>query len=187
VGIKVTHGGNKKMPLFSPVNPSRPFGMSKTPFNPSTGKFLPLGPAADETILVFTVQSEEDDYLVCVDSNAGIVNISKPYILQRSTFDGETVDDVSYIYSDAYTRLASEEGEDDVLQVVIPGYFEGERILAYNSQDLNAAGRTWQAYDFGTLLYEATGDEVAQQVAGHIINQDGSLYGDEAMYDTVAE
>jgi len=51
MGIRVTHGANgnrptKPMPRSAPV---KPFGMPITPFNPVTGKYLPLGPVEATT------------------------------------------------------------------------------------------------------------------------------------------
>jgi hypothetical protein len=138
------------------VNPSRPFGMPKTPFNPETGAYLPLGPAAAPLAKTFTVVSEENDYLVCRDSNANIIAVAKPYTLRLSTFHGVTVGGVSYVYSDANKRVASADGEDDETQEITPSYFAGEQILAMSHntgvlaglsaiewEDINTAGRAW--------------------------------------------
>lgn len=157
MGINITHGG-KGQAGSTPVprtKPSRPFRLPKTPFDPQTGKYLPL---VDDTniIEVFTVVEEYNDYLSCTNVGGGVVNVAKPYMLRRSSFDGKTVDGVSYSYTAANARTASADGEDDESQVITPDYFEDEKIIAVrhstgvygaNSEikweDLNTAGRCW--------------------------------------------
>jgi hypothetical protein len=145
-----------------PVRPGRPFGMPATPFNPATGTYLPLSTDAQGTggtalaIEIMTVSSEENDYLICVDSSDQEVYVAKPFTLRRTPYDGVTWGDVSYVYSAANTRVASAAGETDETQKITPSYEADETIVAVAHdtgvltsfgeiawEDLNTAGRAW--------------------------------------------
>jgi len=133
--------------------------MPVTPFDPSTGKYIGMesAPGKEAKITLATINSQEDDYLKCYfNSNYQEVYVAKPRALRRSLFDGLTVDGVSYVYSNAYTRVASADGEDDETQLITPSYYDGEQIIIFHHDtgltvtlglivwgDLNTAARAW--------------------------------------------
>lgn len=112
----------------------------------------------------------QNDYLECflynaVDDSYGedAVYVAKPFMLQRTPFDGETISypngqDIEYSYSEDHKRTA-DDGSSDETQVVIPYYYANEIILAVRNVsggtgitvgdvmvqwvDLNTAGRFW--------------------------------------------
>jgi len=147
------------------------------PFNPLTGKYEPL---ADEAsvgrIAFFTLVEEFDDYLVCegFDPLAGeqiTAAVAKPFLLQRSPFDGKSVDFnglvVNYVYSEAGVRQASGQVSGTYVaetQAITPDYFVGDTVSVARVQigqgndstgytdadglpiewaDLNVGARTW--------------------------------------------
>ncbi len=146
------------MPLYPPSERLRPFGLRKTPFNPITGKFFPMGD--DRVIGVFELIEEEASTLLCLDTRIGReVRISKPYMFRRDIFNGETVNEVSYSFTGNNSRTASKDGEEDEAQVITPDYLTGETIIAVRREvnvtltdgtlykcrweDINIAGRCW--------------------------------------------
>ena len=62
----------------------------------------------------------------------------KPYYLRRSTFDGKTVDGLTYTYSDAQTREVTD-GDTTETQTVLPLYKVGDEILVILTDDLTMA------------------------------------------------
>ena len=141
----------------------KPFGMLETPFNPLSGKRLKLGDVDGDIAVmdVLVVGSDSNDFgdiILCrktgADDDSQRIEVYKPYMLRRSPFDGQTVDEIEYVYSDNYSRTAEGEeggeyegeGED---QFVVPPYLIGEQIIAVKFQfswvDLNNAGRCWAA------------------------------------------
>lgn len=70
----------------------------------------------------------DNDTLICYDpSDIGQTNpitVAKPYELQRTPFDGNTVDGITYSYSDEVTRVASN-GTASETQRVTPSFEEG--------------------------------------------------------------
>jgi hypothetical protein len=144
--------------------------MPHTPYNPMTGKYLPLGD--DRIVGVFVVFSnengtisEEGSRILCTDTRGNnLVYVAKPYMLRRSGFHGETVNGVSYEFTNVNQRTASvPDEEDDESQIITPDYIAGEIIFAvkYRVQlvldddtegfcdweDINAAGRCWAAVE----------------------------------------
>jgi hypothetical protein len=77
--------------------------------------------------------------------------IAKPFELRQTTYNGLTVDAITYLYSDSVSRLA--DGFVDENQIVIPPYLVNFSIVMYCSfvegildtvgTDVNAAGRAW--------------------------------------------
>jgi len=142
-----------------PAKKASPFRMGQTPFDPRTGRYLSLGFDESE-VKEFTVVSaategdNADDCLVCEDPKGVTRYVAKPYMLQRTPFDGETIDGVSYVYSTASARTA----DGDAQEVTPPYVFDGtEKILVARIKqgsmrvgprkvewvDLNTCGRDW--------------------------------------------
>jgi hypothetical protein len=133
--------------------------MPKTPFNPRTGKYLPL--SDDRAIGQFEMIEEEASRLKCTDMQTGAtVYVAKPYMLREDLFHEQTVDGVSYSFTAIGQRTASAPGEDDEEQLITPDYLVGETIFAFRGHvaillpddvtmfhgewtDLNACGRCW--------------------------------------------
>ena len=145
--------------LLPRLKKTRPFGMQETPFNPLSGKRLKLGDV-DGDIAVMDVLDfvSLPDSILCRKTDTyddgQRIEVYKPYMLRRSPFDGQTVDEIEYVYSDNYSRTATgvEDGEydgEEEDQFVTPPYLIGEQIIAVKFQfswiDLNNAGRCWAA------------------------------------------
>lgn len=94
-----------------------------------------------------------------LDDIAHTVEIAKPYLLQRTPFDGETRDGVTYTYTDGETRSATD-GVTTEDQVIVPAYVINDiivaaRLTAENLKnqlyaewlDINADGRAWAAVE----------------------------------------
>jgi len=138
---------------FPYLKKTKPFGMPKTPFDPTTGEFESFSLEEDFGIvqqMVITDVNVSSSALISVyvkGNSESTYTVLKPYVLQRSPFDGKTVNGVSYVYSDYCTRVAT---KDDVseTQKITPDYIVGEELFAINSDDeewhdLNVAGRCW--------------------------------------------
>ena len=143
-----------------PLRKKVPFGFPRTPFDPGSGEFLPL--ADRRLIRAFTLVEELYDCLRCADEHGHAVFVEKPYILRKTPFDGETVNDVTYTYTTASLRTATD-GTTEEDQAITPDYYVGEIILAVHRRgvyddpedaasvdgmvvcwtDLNTAGRCW--------------------------------------------
>ena len=113
----------------------------------------------------FEVVSVDDDYIVCIEpgdtsSDPKYYNIAKPYLLQRTPFDGETRDAISYAYTSATERTATDETYEEEDQVIVPNYVAGDIIYAAFAPtggtgvedasmwlDLNVDGRAWAKVD----------------------------------------
>jgi hypothetical protein len=118
---------------------------------------------------LFRVKSESGDYLTCRTWHAftesegpADVYVAKPYILQRTPFDGVTITypsgNITYTYTQDYERSAND-GTDTKTQVVTPRYYVNEVIVAARGiaggtgitvsesnvvwQDINTCGRMW--------------------------------------------
>ena len=163
------------------------------PFDPQKGRHLSLG-FDEREIREFTVISEctegENIYdcLLCHDRRGRTVYVAKPFMLQRTPFDGQTVDDVSYTYSTAFERQA-----DGVEQVVSPAYlFDGtEKILAgrvwqrtmkvgghkVEWVDLNTSGRDWLVAAAGEDIYAkvSSNDTISNYLRDKITTSGASI------------
>jgi hypothetical protein len=80
--------------------------------------------------IMFLLTEVHDDFLACEHYPSGIeVYIFKPYSLQRTAYDGLTVNGISYTYAAAAERTASS-GEVTETQLITPDYAVGEPIYA---------------------------------------------------------
>ena len=116
----------------------------------------PRGKSGGSAVLVLTLVTHNDDYLVCEDADLNTVNVAKPYELRRTPFDGETIGGVTYTYASASEREAVG-GFDAETQFITPAYVVGAEIFALASQGSTGVtsaetyiemnqGRAW-AYD----------------------------------------
>jgi len=115
-----------------------------------------------ETIRQAKIKSTGDDHLVCRLLDAGgsegdtDLYVMKPWLLRKSPFDGQTVNGVSYTYSDAHTREATPSGGDPETQKITQDYYTNAVIMVgkmdvvlsvggqqTNLIDLNDSGRAW--------------------------------------------
>jgi len=174
MGIKITHGAPRTARMTGPPKGEKvkPFNLQQNPYNPQTGKFMALGVhGQDLAIQAFTVFSERDNYLVCINQFNQQVLVAKPYELRRLTYDGLTVDEVAYTYEDedVGARMANNER-----QLITPPYAPDEEsddrtymlILAVKHanigvgngvtpiiwEDLNTAGRSWKAAEASAMF-----------------------------------
>jgi hypothetical protein len=119
--------------------------------------------------VMFLITSIGNDYLTCTNYHTEeTAYLFKPYLLQRTPFDGKTVNGVSYSYASAVTRTASKAGEDDEEHKVTPDYVVGqpvygapicsgmsEKVGVYEPEagaavpwvDINVDGRVWATED----------------------------------------
>jgi hypothetical protein len=145
-----------------------------TPYDPRTGHNVPLTPGPH--VGLFTVLEEFEDHLVCEgydpDKNKWLdeIFVAKPYVLQQTPFDGESVVysdmTVSYAYTAIGKRTASATIDEEAVeenQRITPDYFADEELTCIRAAiqghkdsglviddvisvewvDLNAAGRCW--------------------------------------------
>lgn len=149
---------------------SRPFGARRTPFNPLTGTYLPLGDV--RAFVDFTIVQVGHDFLLCEGADDRQVLVAKPWQFRKTAFDGETFgegDEVAYA-STGLDRRKVTEGSSTSVERVSPAYCVGERIVAMRKaqaervngvvaedeledipagdytvdmEDLNTAGRRW--------------------------------------------
>lgn len=114
--------------------------MGETPFDPESGRYLPLDPFANLELKEMTITDigTNRDYLECEDEEGRTQYVAKPYLLRQTPFDGETINDVLYTYTTANERVASDEStpvadqEPDETQVITPSYYIDEIILVVN-------------------------------------------------------
>jgi hypothetical protein len=81
----------------------------------------------------FTLVAEEDNRLEVTDANGSTTYIAKPPRLRVATYDGETIDGVTYTSTAADARTASDGVADDEDQLITPSYYVGETICARRS------------------------------------------------------
>lgn len=142
----------------------------------------PTLPGVSNYLRQFVVLLELDDYLVCTPHvvpndgtllipqvynrslGAGAIEIYyvvKPFLLQRTPFDGNIVSypsmDVAYSYTGTGRRTATSQGQVDEDQLITPSYFTADIITArcgptgymdllgnyINWTDTNEGGRQW--------------------------------------------
>lgn len=119
-----------------------------------------------DLVMSFTVVSEADDYLVCIDIHGDTINVAKPHELQKQPFDGNSVSflagpsPVVFAYTASAIRDATyDDGVAPITetQTVTPAYIVGGKITAVYTDtglldddgkpllwiDLNSAGRQW--------------------------------------------
>lgn len=115
----------------------------------------PSGKGGGSSVIVVHLVSVEDDHLICEGENSTEVLVAKPYELRVNPWDGNTINGVSYAYTDAVTRVA----DGTETQHVIPAYVAGAEIYAtkpkggieiesvtYEWLEINQ-GRAWAAED----------------------------------------
>lgn len=108
------------------------------------------------------IQSVQGDYLVCRTLDASgtqgpnDVYVLKPWTLRQTPFDGQTVNGVSYAYSDASNRTATA-GDEEEDQQITQDYYTGAVIYVMDSDasvevvagvfarviDVNVDARAW--------------------------------------------
>lgn len=110
----------------------------------------------------FKVTAIHGDYLTCrtwdgaTQGNADVL-VARPWDLQRTPFDGQTVNGVTYTFTSDVERSATD-GVTTEVHVVTPPYFVGCEIRAFMHiqssgltvgsvtvywEDINVAGRAW--------------------------------------------
>lgn len=92
----------------------------------------PNGKSGGSPVLILTLVSHQDDYLVCEDSAspANQYNVTKPYELQRTPFDGNTIGGIAYSYTSESERTA----DSMETQYITPDYVVGGEIYAIKPQ-----------------------------------------------------
>lgn len=137
------------MGKFPGLKKVKPFGMPDTPYNPVTGKHLPLG--NDNPYIELEFKKEYGDVIICVDpkydeDEQEDIIVAKPYFLRKAPFGGEDAEEVKI--SDEETRTyeyidpdgeesvierettISKDDEDRVInERIYPEYYEKCRIL----------------------------------------------------------
>ena len=127
------------------------------PFDPRTGAKVPLS-NAPPLVQRLTIVAVHNDYLECKAVDDGeTVYVAKSYLLRRTPFDGKTHNSITYTYSSAIQRSATD-GDDTETQLVIPVYVVDDEIIGLGVhegtgvflngdellvQDANADGRAW--------------------------------------------
>jgi hypothetical protein len=84
-------------------------------------------------VLVLTLVTHEDDYLVCQAIDSTEYLVAKPYELRRTPFDGETIDGVTYAYDSSFAtsqERTATSGPDEEVQFITPAYRVGAEIFA---------------------------------------------------------
>lgn len=120
------------------------------------------GGTATATGIRALVKTINNDTLTCAildssNSEGDLVLVARDQELQRTPWDGESRQGISYAYTDAVTRTATLDEDTDVqaIQEIYPPYVEdfteiwieeaadGTGIDGVNYFDKNAAGRAW--------------------------------------------
>lgn len=162
--------------------PQRPFGWRRTPFNPGTGAFLPIGDV--RSFVDFTVVEAGRDVLLCAGQDGRPALVAKPWSFRRSSFHGVTIDESAYSALSLDTRVVTK-GTDSYMERLSPPYSVGEKIVAMRKgkedragvvviegeledvaagdyaldfEDLNTAGRRWDAAARFRVQVTAIGD-----------------------------
>lgn len=89
----------------------------------------PTGKSGGSPVIVLELVTHNDDYLVCQDADLNTYNVAKPFELRRSSFDTLTVEGVTYTYTSASEREATD-GVDTETQFITPAYRVGAEIYA---------------------------------------------------------
>lgn len=88
------------------------------------------------------------------DETGPDLTVARPFELRRSTYDGQTIDDITYTHLDSDYRSGTD-GSTTETQIVIPPYVAGhskilvakipneDSSLSAFATDLNEAGRAW--------------------------------------------
>jgi hypothetical protein len=84
------------------------------------------GAAGGSPVLILTLVSQSDNYLVCEDNDSNSFNVAKPYELRTDPWDGNTIGGIAYSYNSPSERVA--DGEET--QFITPSYIAGAEIYA---------------------------------------------------------
>lgn len=166
---------------FPPRKKVNPFGMKAPPFRVTEGRYVPLGP---DLLGVFEVVEEHANYLVCEDWRGNELLVAKAHRLRADTFDGETINDVTYTSTGAGTRTASRSSEEEVEEAITPAYAEGDQIVAmkrelvvdetkYLWEDLGI-GRRWEVDPPYVKLRAKFVSEADNTIQATILRPDGT-------------
>jgi hypothetical protein len=145
-------------------------------------------------------------YEIDGQDEAESILVAKPHMLRKSPFDGQTVNDVTYTYSedDENERIATEDSV-DTTEYLRPAYYVGEEItfarieenitiaddgdeeIEVRYVDANLAGRAWSS-DIGLpKIYEAVSDASGGTITAKRIDSDGNLVGDTETFAILPE
>jgi len=147
---------------------SRPFRHIRTPFDPRTGKYFPLmgedyddeGLAAlNQFLKIFVVIDTFPNSLKCLSKTTGeAIMIAKPWLFRYDIFNGNTINEIAYVYQSANIRTATinDDSGDTIVETqrLTPDYIRGEDIIATPAEipltdgtcywiDINSGGRCW--------------------------------------------
>lgn len=108
------------------------------------------------------VQTVGQDVLICsaLEDATELFTVAKPHTLRFTGWHGQTVAGITYSYQTNQTRLATQAGEDDEDQLVIPPYIEGQSEIV--------VGQMCSSFGFGdqaTVLYDINSDARAWALA----------------------
>lgn len=131
-------------------------------------------PADGARFALFQVDEEKDDYLLCrryrhgetPAESAATVAVAKPRLLQRTPFDGATIDygtlQVAYEYLGANRRSATA-GDDQETQAITPSYFASDVLRAVYGPtgvvDGEGAGIVWEDTNAGARAWAVEPEE----------------------------
>lgn len=139
-----------------------------------------------------------DDYLAgkiwdfeTEDTVGSTIYVAKPYDMQRTPFDGQTIGGVAYVYSSATARTA--DGDNETITpayvVAVESGYDGDLIWCHPSatglldpdgtritlRDLNEAGRAFLGDSSGSLtVLKFDGTRSGKRYTGHVWNDDGT-------------
>lgn len=96
------------------------------------GQPIPRGKAGGSAILILTLVSHEDEYLVCEDAASATFYVAKPFELRTSTYDGETISGITYTTVSESERTAADAASppNEETQFITPSYVVGAEIFA---------------------------------------------------------
>lgn len=88
--------------------------------------------AGGSSVVILTLVTHYGDYLECQDADSNTVYVAKPYELRQTPFDGETIAGVTYSYTSASERDASDGASPANVetQFITPAYVAGAEIYA---------------------------------------------------------
>jgi hypothetical protein len=82
------------------------------------------------TVVVLTLVSQADNYLVCEDDDSNEFIVAKPYELRTDPWDGNTIGGIAYSYTSPSERVA----DSTETQYITPSYITGGEIYAIKPQ-----------------------------------------------------
>ena len=117
----------------------------------STGTFGDINVTGGvRAVQVLTLSSADNDHLSCSDGSTTPLLVAKPYLLQRTPFDGSTYNGVVYTYSAQGTRSAVTTSATET-QTITPDYVSGDTIYAIRVESVtgSTAATTYLEIDQG--------------------------------------